>query len=507
MKQILGKLLFILFLSVNLFGEVLSSVQPQAIYKGEVTRFVISANGENIEFPVINEINGIPIEGSSSSQSIQVINGAVSKTISKSYSFRPTKSMTLPSFEVKVDGKSIKTEALKVEVIKPTASKNGEPFVVELKVDKPTVYVGEPIDLAVKFKYKMNADAEKIQLGEPKLENFWIKKVENVEQSQEGDYRVETVHYQLFPQKAGAYELQPLEALIGQKSRSQRGGMFNDPFFNDSFFGQQLSWKKIYSNGVDLTVNSLPNGLELYGDFSVKAEVDKRKIHANKPVNLTITVAGEGNIDDVKKFDLELDNAIVYADEPKITSLRERNVFTQKIAIIADANFTVPPLSLKFFDKKTQEVKTIQSKAIEIEVIGGGKGLMHASKIEMSPKEKVASSVETEKKVSTITEKPLIVKEDERTKYLYLLLGFILGAGATYMLVAFKKREPKKEHDMVKAIRKSKDDRALFELLLPYSKESEVIAKALNRLEENLYKGGKNKIDKEVLMEFFEEIV
>jgi len=45
----------------------------------------------------------------------------------------------------------------------------------------------------------------------------------------------------------------------------------------------------------------------------------------------------------------------------------------------------------------------------------------------------------------------------------------------------------------------------LFELLLPYSKESETIAKALNKLEENLYKNGNNKIDKEELMEVFEE--
>ena len=57
---------------------------------------------------------------------------------------------------------------------------------------------------------------------------------------------------------------------------------------------------------------------------------------------------------------------------------------------------------------------------------------------------------------------------------------------------------------MVKAIKKAKDDKALFELLLPYSKEEKVVSNALNLLEANLYKSANNIIDKEELMEFFE---
>ena len=506
MKQILGKLFLLLLLTVNIFAEVLSSVQPQAVYKGEATSFVITANGENIEFPNIDEINGVRVEGTSTSQSINMVNMSVTKSTSKSYRFRPLKSMTIPSFEVRVDGKFLKTKALKIEVVKPTASKNGEPFVLELVADKSRVYVGEPIDVAVKLKYKMNTQVQKVQLGEPKLENFWIKKVENIEQSREGDYFVETAHYQFFPQKAGEYELSPIEALIGQKSRSNRRGMFANDFFNDSFFGEQLQWQKIYSNSLALTVNALPSGVELYGDFSIKVEVDKQKVQANKPVNLTITVEGEGNIDDVKKFELALDNAIVYADEPKVTSHQTENTFTQKIAIIADQNFTLPPISLKFFDKETQKVKVIKTEALSIEVIGGEKKTAEVAKIEMSPTTK-AEIASVEKSETPTTVREPIVQEDSFVKYLYMLIGFIFGAGLSYLLLTFKNKEKTKENDMVKAIKKAKDDRALFELLLPYSKENSVISAALNLLEENLYKKGSNKIDRELLMEVFEEML
>ena len=509
MRQTLGSLLILILFTLNIFANVTAKLEPQALYKGEPTSLVITASGDDVKFPDITEINGVPIEGVSTSQSINMVNTHITKSISKSYRFRPTSSMKIPSFEVEVDGKQFKTNELELKVVKPSASRNGEPFVLEQKVNKSDVYVGEPIDLEVKFKYKMNAHAEQVQLGEPKLENFWIKKVEGVEQSIEGEYRVESVHYQLFAQKAGEYELPPLEALIGQKSqRRSQGGFFNDPFFDDAFFGSQLTWRKIYSNGVKLTVNPLPNGVELYGDFSIEATVDKQRVHANKPVNLTITVEGEGNIDDIKKFELELDNAIVYADEPKVTSFKGRNSFTQKIAIIADANFTIPPIELKFFDKTTQQVKTIQTKPIDIEVIGGGKGVMQPAKIEMSSATKVTPKEEPQQSTTQTTNKSVEVKKSSATtNYLYMLVGFVLGSGLTFAWFSLAKREPKKESDMVKAIRRAKDDKTLFELLLPYSKESETVAKALNKLEENLYKNGNHKIDKEELMEVFEEMV
>ena len=504
MKQILGKLVVVLLLTLNLLGDVLTKVEPQAIYKGEASNFTITVEGEKIEFPTISEINGVPVEGTSTSQSISMVNMDVRRTTTRSYQFRPIKSMTIAPLSFKVDGKVVNTEAVKVEVLKPTASKNGEPFVVELHADKTTVYVGEPIDVSVRFKYKMNANVKKVQLGEPKLENFWIKKIDKVDQSREGEYIVETSHYQLFPQKAGSFELQPLEAMVGQVAQQQRRGAFNDPFFNGAFFGQSLAWKKIYSNGVNLTVNALPNGVELYGAFQINATVDKRKVLANKPVNLTIIVEGEGNMDDVKKFELNVPNAIVYADEPKVTSHQKQNRFMQKIAIIGDQNFTIPALSLKFFDKAEQRVKTIATKPIEIEVTGEVQGVVTPAKIEVSPRHKTTASTVATPLSNGSKPTTVVVKEAGYLKYLFLLLGLLLGVGLSYLFFVLKHKEAKVPSSFTKAIQKAKDDRALFELLLPHSKEGEVVAHALNLLEENLYKGAKHTIDRELLMEFYD---
>jgi hypothetical protein len=498
MKQILGKLFLILFLTINSFAGVTASVTSPTIYRGDNVNFIISADGNSIDFPQISDIAGYSIIGTSSSQSVNIINGDMTRTISKTYSFKPDKSITIPSFEIAVDGKKYKTKELKVTVVKPNASQNGDPFVVEMKLNKTEAFVGEAIDLSVSFKRKLNAKIDKLQLGEPKLEDFWVKKVDKQEQSSQNDYIIETVHYQIFPQKSGEYKIPPIEALIGKTTRQRRGGFFDDPFF--SSFAQELTWKKIYSNELNIKVNPLPDGLELYGKYQIQARVDKQKVHANKPVNLTIEIQGEGNIDDVKKFTPTIDNTIIYADEPKIKSRLVGGVyqgdFSQKIAIIADQNFTIPPMELKYFDKKSNKTKSIQTKPIDIEVIGGDKGLTNPSSIEVSPTQTIQTP---------IAQKTITVKEDGYIKYLFLLLGFILGLLVSYGVYKLQTKVTQKESDIVRLIRKAKQDKELFEVLLPYAKKDKIIANTLNKLEENIYRNGQNKINKEEVMEIFEE--
>jgi len=47
---------------------------------------------------------------------------------------------------------------------------------LEMGVDKDEVYVGEDIDLTVTFKRKIDARVDKLEVGEPKVEDFWGEK-------------------------------------------------------------------------------------------------------------------------------------------------------------------------------------------------------------------------------------------------------------------------------------------------------------------------------------------
>ncbi len=501
MRQILGKILIIVILALPLFAGVKASVDKEALYLGDVLHYSIEVSGDSPSFPNLLDIAGFRVLGSSSSSSIVITNGVTKRSTTKTYTIAPTKSFTIPSYEVKVDGKIYKTKEIPIKVLKQPVSKNGDEFVVSMEMDKNNVMAGEPINLFVKFKYKLNAKADKINLSEPKVDDFWIKKVGKPTKSYEGDYVVLTYHYMLFPQKSGDFKIPPIVADIGRiVRRSIQGGIFADPFFDA--FGADLKWRKYISNELYLHVNPLPQNLEVYGDFKISASVDKRVVEANKPVNLTITIRGEGNIDDIKKFDITIPDVVVYADEPKISAgvMQDRygGEFKQKIALIADKDFTIPPVEFKYYDKNLKKVVTKKTEPIDVKVKGGVKSAS-------VPKIITNSDVKIKDSTTNKSEKKERVSSCSAFNgYLMLLVGFIGGILTTLLFLRFlnSKTKKKTETPLIKRVKKAKDDKELFRVLLPFAKKDKYLAKVLKKLEENIYADGNNKISKKDIIDY-----
>ncbi|QKF70942.1 BatD family protein [Campylobacter geochelonis] len=492
MKLSLGSALLALFLCVSVYGNASLRVDTPAIYKGEVAEFSIVADGEDVEFPQISQVNGVAVLGVKNSQSISMINGKVSKQTAKTYRLKPEKALNLPAYSVKIDGKTYTTNEAKIEVLEPEKSKEGDEFVLELKFDKNELYVGESTKLSVIFKRKINANISKAQLENINLNNFWIRKLGDNTQSREGDYIVEKMVYLVFAQKSGEYEVSPLAMDIA-KAQS-RGG---DPFFD--MFMSDLQWQKIYSNPLKISVKPLPGGVENFGKFSISAYVDKNETNANEPVNLTIEIDGDGNIDDVKKFNLNFGDAMVYNNEPSIKSGfkdgKYGGKFTQKFAIVSDQNFTIPSVSFSYFDEDLGAVKTVKSNKIKIYV-------------KNAPAKSASSFKEANLQTPTKkTEQNIInAQENPYVKWLNLAVGFVLGALTFYLFTKFKfRKKQEKSSSVLLKIKAAKSDKELFTLLLPYANDSKVIKNTLCMLEENLYKNAKNIIDKKSLLEYFDD--
>ena len=520
-RSILGKIaLFLLFPLFLTAASVKITVDKPAIYPGDTVSFTIVANGKKeVKFPDIKDIEGFPIIGTSNSQSTIIINNEIKKTFSKTYTFSPSKEVEIPSFEVEIDGKIYKTNPVKIKILTPQPSSKNQKVSLEIKASKKELYVGEPVKVDIIFKKRADVKIDKVEIEEPKFENFWVKRVNGVKKGVEGEYITQTYSFIIFPQKSGKLKINPISAKIGSVVKTRRGGIFDDPFFNDPFFNNpffqsfssKIKWEKIFSNSLEFNVKPLPDSLEIYGDFIIEAKADKTTVKANKPVNLTIQIAGEGNIDDIKKFDIEIPNAVVYADDPKISTKIENDkyvgTFTQKIAIIADRSFTIPPIEFRYFDKNLKKEVVKKTKPIKIKVIGSSQSTTpltaKTDKIEKNKKQKEQKKEETKKdKISSSSK-----EENPFIKYLFMIIGYLLGALSilgVYKFQEFKQR-PKKELPVIKKIKKSKTDKELFKILLPYAKESEFIKKVLEKLEKNIYDKENNKIDKEELIEYFEE--
>jgi len=501
----LGKtILWLLLLPMMAWAGVSAKLSKAIIYDGDQVRLILEAEGDNIEFPTLTDIGGFPVLGTANRSSTVYNNGAMSQTLSRSYVFQPTKDVVIPVYMVKVDGIEEMTAPLRLRVTKASGAITIKDSVrLEMSVDKKEAYVGEPITLDLTFKSLPNTSYHKVELSEPELKKFWSKKVQGLKQGRDGEFTTQTYTYILFPQEEGEFTLKPPYVRLG--TRVSGRATYSDPFFGN--IGARMNWKKLFANELTLNIKPLPNNLEVYGDFRISASVDKQEIKANKPVNLTIDIMGQGNIEDIKKFELDIPNAVVYSDELKVSNSGiTKGVVTQKVAIVADRDFTIPSMSFTFFDAKTKKEKTIKTEPISIKVIGSTTQAVNSNKIEQKAEVKSIEEPEVDKTEA----KNIVVESKPVDKILWYVLGLISGIAVTLLtLFGMKKLKgrEKKEMPFIKKIKKAKTDKALFELLLPYRDDDSIIKDALAKLEKNIYASGTEKIDKDEILEYFEEVI
>ena len=114
----LGKivLFFILLAEWTYSASLEATVSQNEVIKGNEVQLQIKATGEDINFPRIDTINGIPILGKSTQNSINAsyVKGEYKseKAVAKIITFVPKNDMTIPSYTVKIDGKAYQTDPI-----------------------------------------------------------------------------------------------------------------------------------------------------------------------------------------------------------------------------------------------------------------------------------------------------------------------------------------------------------------------------------------------------------
>lgn len=484
----LGKIIVIISLLANTLFALTAKITPKAVYEGDQISLILSASGNEIKFPKLSGIAGYKVSGQSISRNITNINGKVTKTLSKEYTFAAQKSFTVPAIEVEIDGKTELTQPITVEVKKERTGKESN-FIFTLESDKTEAYIGEPVNVMFTFKKHLNVELAEANFNTPTFHDFWAKPTQKEPAVIEGDYLVYHIRYLLFPQKEGKIKIEPgrMDAGIMQKRK------------RDFFNFERVKWKSLFSNELVIDVKPLPAGVDIYGSFELKATVDTQKIKANEPVNLTLSIKGIGNIDDIEAFKLDIKDAIVYADKPErkifTNNKEELGEFTQKFAIVSDRNFTIAPLEFSFFNSKDKQVKHLKSEPFEIEVTAN---MIKTETAQLEKKEPI---------VKETPQREIIYEKSSKTQLiLFTLGGFLLGAlSSSIFMMTNRGKKRARELPLAKKIKKSRDDKALLSLLLPYSGKSSKMNQTIKALEENVYEDQNNKINKNDLIKNIQE--
>jgi len=469
----LGRKIFIIFsfIATTIYADVTAYVEPKTIYRGDSAFYNLKVSGGAINKPIIDTICGSSVIGTRSQTSIEMVNGDYKKSYVLSYEFTPTKSCVIEPVEVEINGKKEKSNAVKVVVKEASKDKNA-PFLLSLKPSKESLFVGEPFELTLTLKQRRDAEVVDSKFLPPDFKGFWVKGESQASRVEEGEYIVTTAKYKLAPQREGNLTIAPAQIKIA--TRVNRRDMWGS-------FMPQIKWRSYFSNEVHIQANPLPNGAKYVGDFTIKATADKREINSNEAVNVTVEVIGEGNLEDIESFKPHIPGVNVFEEKVEIKGDR----LTQKLAFVADRDFTIPPFKLAFYNLKTKRVEQIKTEPIHIKVTGVAKAANELKIARESVSDKVQAPLNLQTTDSTTIDK------------VYVIVAFIVGVVLGMMLMLLKPLKLSKNEKKFNI----KDEKLLLIKLLPYRDSDEDVKSLVEKLEQNLYSTHKEKIDKNLVKE------
>lgn len=370
-----GGILFLLLGTLLWAGSVRTQVSSTRVSRGQSVTVKIIAEGSKVRFPSIAKIGNYPIENLRRSSKLETrfINGKFSSKQQRilSFDFYPDKKVTIPPFKVEVDGKTLQTQPVDVDVVAAGSAATAGPvagFALRMHADKKKLYVGEPLILTVDAVEPLNGSIVQMQYSPPQFKDFFVKPLGGEKQLRQGNATVHELRYLLIPNRPGKLQIPPAQVRIGIRDLQAVG----DPF---GIFGTPLKWYSIRSRPLSIDVRPLPVAADLVGNFTMEAHVDKKRVPANKPVNYILTIRGEGSLEDLPDPSFDIPGVTVYSDAAEVKSRlvgdKLESVWRKSYAFISDRDFTIPALTLKEFDPQSGKVKKITAPAIAVHVTGG----------------------------------------------------------------------------------------------------------------------------------------
>lgn len=414
----------LLFLLVQIHTVIAQTVKFKAkaeeiVYVGERFNLIytLNAEGNNFRGPEIKDLLVLSGPFTSTSSSVQVINGKVSRTVEYTYTYMLSAGQEgvyeIPPARVNVDGTIYESNALKIQAIKGNSSQQSQQgsssqgsstgtqnlkddVFIRAVASKSNPTQGEQIIVTYKLYYRINISAPEFK-KEPSFKGFWKTNliedrqsfVQYTEVYNGQKYNVaEIKKFALFPQRAGKIEIESGDAVCQGQVRAQ-GKKSNDPFFdnffNDPFFNRYQNVEiPLTSNSITIDVQPLPstnrpadfNGA--VGNFSFESTIDKTELKANEAINLKFTINGTGNIELIDKVNVSFPPDFEVYD-PKINSNINANIagvsgtktFEYLIIPRTPGTFKINPVKFSYFDLKKNAYQTVLSPEYIIKIAKG----------------------------------------------------------------------------------------------------------------------------------------
>lgn len=370
-------------------------VDSSTVSEGQTFRFKIWVTGSDApDRPDLSGLEDFDVQylggGANNRSSTVYINGKVTQEEFRAYIFNwdltPKRPgiLTIPAVTLNVEGTKVQTLPLSIRVAPP---QNDNDVKLQITLDPPSPYVGEPTTLRVKLLLKKNVEGVSLAFNgvepaftipepDPARQNSRGQALEilgerapttNGQETVEGEeYFSFIAERSIVPAKAGETKI---SATLAARIVTRPG----DGFF-DAGERRNVS---VPSNVVPLVVRDLPkdgrppNFNNLVGRFTVSTAADPIAVNVGDPVTLKITVNGSGPMDRVPRPDLKRilgDRFRVPDDAPPPERRPGQVVFTQTIRPTSADASSIPPIELPHFDTKSGTFAIAKSSPIPLRI-------------------------------------------------------------------------------------------------------------------------------------------
>lgn len=352
--------------------------------------------------------------GSSTSTSVQMINGRTAVSLIMQYRFMATKEGTFDIGAVRVEaaGQILLTSPVVLTVTATAPPTSGgaqggggqpagddEPAVgpedlfVTAEVSKRTVYENEPVTVEYRIFTRVDVTSYSIT-SPPGSEGFWVEDIPQTQQAEveqvvrDGQQYATAVvrRVVLFPTGPGTRTVDALtiDARVRVQRRSQ--DIFGN-FFNRSPLFASQEPIVVTSDPVEIEVLPLPEGRPasfsgLVGKLALTASVDRTRVETNEAVTLRVVVTGEGNLrglaaptidfpGDFEVFPPEVSESI----DRSGAKVRGTKTYDYVLLPRAPGERTIPPVEMSYFDGETARYATARTEPIVLDVTGAPLGI------------------------------------------------------------------------------------------------------------------------------------
>ena len=338
--------------------------------------------------PHLPPIPSFNVMSRGSSTRMQIINGQITSAVDYNYILIPKKTGT---FEIgpatlKNKGKTVSSNKITLKISsadkKPQAAQD---LFITTGVSNKTPYVNEQIIYT--FKLYRTVKIANARLDNPSFEGFRVESLGKERQYETvingKSFLVTEIKQALFPTRKGTLEIGPATIQCDVAIRQRRRGFFDDPFFDDSFFGfSRTEPRVLHSKPITVKVKPLPAEgktplfSSLVGDFNIATSISKRQLEAGDTTTLTITIQGTGNIRDAHSPELpSLAHFKIYDDKPTLTTRTSGDTFGGTLTIkkalvpLKEGRLKVPSLAFTYFDPRKKSYELCKSTPLTLQAL------------------------------------------------------------------------------------------------------------------------------------------